>query len=439
MQDYFRELSENIFSLLSSGTEVLLLNFAGEQSDFVRLNKNRIRQAGNVAQQKLTMTLIANQRQAKASFDLSVGLAADLALAKQILIQLREQLPFLPEDPYLHYATEVHNTHNVANNTLPTADDALQEVIASARKLDLVGLWASGEVSHGFANSLGQFNWHVNYNFNFDWSVYSKQDKAIKQSYAGFQWDSAYMQQEIEYARQTLPLLAAPPRSISPGRYRVFISPSAMQELTNLLNWGGFGLKSHRTAQTPLLKMIEEGKYLNPNVSFIENHKAGLTPAFTDAGFIKPDQVTLIDNGTYQDCLTNARSAREFTLPVNCNIEHPQSLEIAGGDLHQDRILSELDTGIFISNLWYSNYSDRNNCRITGMTRFACLWVESGVAVAPLNVMRFDESIYHIFGDRLIALTVEHEHIIDTSSYNNRSQASSRLPGALVDDFRLTL
>lgn len=439
MQDYFRELSEKIFALLISGTEVLLLNFAGEQSDFVRLNKNRIRQAGNVAQQKLTLTLIANQRQAKASFDLSVELAADLTLAKQILLQLREQLPFLPEDPYLHYATEIQNTYNVAKNTLPAADEALQEVIASAHELDLVGLWAGGEVSYGFTNSLGQFNWHVNYNFNFDWSVYSKQDKAIKQSYAGFHWDSAYLQQEIEYARQTLPLLAAPPRSISPGRYRVFISPNAMQELTDLLSWDAFGLKSHRTAQTPLLKMIEEGKTLNPNVSFIENHKAGLTPAFTDTGFIKPDQVTLIDNGSYQDCLANARSAREFALPVNCNIEHPQSLEIAGGDLHQDRILSELDTGIFISNLWYSNYSDRNNCRITGMTRFACLWVESGVAVAPLNVMRFDESIYHIFGDRLIALTAEHENIFDTNSYNNRSQASSRLPGALVDDFRLTL
>jgi len=439
MQDYFRELSEKLFALLSSGDEVLLLNFAGEQSDFVRLNWNQIRQAGNVAQQQLSLTLIAGQRQAKAAFDLSVELNADLALAKQVLSQLREQLPYLPEDPYLHYATEVHNTHHVATNTLPAANEALQEVIAAAHDLDLVGLWAGGEVSHGFANSLGQFNWHVNDNFNFDWSVYTREDKAIKQSYAGLQWDSAYLQQEIEYARQTLPLLATPARSISPGHYRVFIAPSAMQELTDLLNWGGFGLKSHRTAQTPLLKMIEEGKTLNPNVRFIENHQSGLTPSFTDTGFIKPDQVTLIENGSYQQCLANARSAKEFGLPVNCNIEHPQSLEIAGGDLHQDRILPELDTGIYISNLWYSNYSDRNNCRITGMTRFACLWVESGIPVAPLNVMRFDESIYHIFGDKLIALTAEREQLFNTSSYNNRSQASSCLPGALVEDFRLTL
>ncbi|MEJ2310458.1 MAG: metallopeptidase TldD-related protein [Gammaproteobacteria bacterium] len=439
MQAYFRELSEKIFALLTSDSEVLLLNFRGEQSDFVRFNKSRIRQAGHVAQNRLTLTLIADRRQAKASFDLSIALAADLALARELLLQLRQQLSFLPEDPYLHYATEIQDTCHVEKNRLPGAADAVREVLAAAQDLDLVGLWAGGEVSRGFANSLGQFNWHVNYNFNFDWSVYSREDKAIKQSYAGFDWNSDYVQQEIEYARQTLPLLATPPHSISPGHYRVFIAPSAMQELTNLLNRGGFGLKSHRTAQTPLLKMREEGMRLHPGVRFIENHKSGLMPAFTDTGFIKPDAVTLIDNGTYQHCLANARSAREFGLPVNCDIEHPQSLEIAGGELHQDRILSELDTGIFISNLWYSNYSDRNNCRITGMTRFACLWVESGIPVAPLNVMRFDESIYHIFGDKLVALTAEHEHIFDTSSYDNRSQASSRLPGALVDDFRLTL
>lgn len=437
-QNYFRDLSEKIFAQLTAD-EIMLLNFEGERSDFARLNKNRIRQAGHVTQQRLTMNLIAKQRQANASYDLSVDLNVDLSMAKEIILQLRQQLAFLPEDPYLHYATEIQNTLDVANNTLPAANEALQEVITAAQQLDLVGLWAGGEVSRGFANSLGQFNWHVNYNFNFDWSIYSQQDKAIKQSHAGFEWNPEYMRQEIEYARQTLPLLAAPARSISPGQYRVFISPSAMQELTDLLNWGGFGLKAHRTAQTPLLKMIEEKKLLNPKVNFIENHKSGLTPPFTDAGFIKPDQVSLIENGTYQHCLANSRSAKEFGLPVNCNLEHPQSLEITGGDLHQDRILSELDTGIFISNLWYTNYSDRSNCRITGMTRFACLWVESGIPVAPLNVMRFDESIYHIFGDKLIALTAENEHIFDTSCYNNRSQSSSRLPGALVDDFRLTL
>ena len=165
----------------------------------------------------------------------------------------------------------------------------------------------------------------------------------------------------------------------------------------------------------------------------------GLTPPFTSRGYIKPDQVSLIENGEYRSCLANSRSAKEYDVPSNCSVEHPQSLEIKGGSLHQNDILESLDTGVFVSNLWYCNYSDRNHCRITGMTRFACLWVENGVPVAPLNVMRFDESIYHIFGDKLLGLTEEREHIFETSTYQQRSEDSTLLPGALIADFTFTL
>ena len=67
---------------------------------------------------------------------------------------------------------------------------------------------------------------------------------------------------------------------------------------------------------------------------------------------------------------------------------------MAGGDILRDQVLTQLGTGVYINNVWYLNYSDRSACRITGMTRFATLWVENGVIQAPLNVMRFDETIY---------------------------------------------
>jgi predicted Zn-dependent protease len=206
-----------------------------------------------------------------------------------------------------------------------------------------------------------------------------------------------------------------------------------------LLSWGGFGLKSHRTAQTPLLAMVREGATLNQAVTVTEHHAAGLTPRFTRAGFIKPDRVGLITEGAYRECLANRRSAREYGVEVNCGIEHPQSLEIGAGQLPRSDVLTALDTGLYISNLWYCNFSDRNHCRITGMTRFACLWVERGRLVAPVNVMRFDESLYHILGDRLEALTEDRVHLLDTGSYEWRSSASARLPGVLVNDFTFTL
>ena len=104
-----------------------------------------------------------------------------------------------------------------------------------------------------------------------------------------------------------------------------------------------------------------------------------------------------------------------------------------------EELLSQLGTGIWINNLWYLNYSDRPSCRVTGMTRFATFWVEGGEIVAPLDVMRFDETVFRVLGDGLEGLTAEREFIMDAGTYERRSTGSLRLPGALVRDFTFTL
>ena len=112
---------------------------------------------------------------------------------------------------------------------------------------------------------------------------------------------------------------------------------------------------------------------------------------------------------------------------------------MAPGKLANSNILSELGTGLYISNLWYLNYSDRPACRMTGMTRFATFWVENGEIVAPVKVMRFDESLYRMLGSKLIGLTQERDTIFSADTYESRSTASARIPGALIADFNLTL
>ena len=101
--------------------------------------------------------------------------------------------------------------------------------------------------------------------------------------------------------------------------------------------------------------------------------------------------------------------------------------------------LEALDTGCYIDNLWYLNYSDRPAGRITGMTRFATFWVERGRIVAPVNVMRFDDSLYRMLGENVIDLTSERELLLDASTYEARSTRSMRLPGALLSVLRFTL
>jgi predicted Zn-dependent protease len=112
---------------------------------------------------------------------------------------------------------------------------------------------------------------------------------------------------------------------------------------------------------------------------------------------------------------------------------------MAPGHLATDGILEALDTGLFINNLWYLNFSDRSQARITGMTRFACFWVERGEIQAPIDVMRFDDSLYRMLGEQLLGLTRERELLLDSGTYGGRSSHSVELPGALIEELEFTL
>jgi predicted Zn-dependent protease len=440
MQEYFYALADFLTGVLH-GEEVYTCTFRGEDSDFVRCNRSAIRQAGTVTQRMLRLDLMRDRRHAASEVALSGELESDQARLQQVVTELREQLPYVPEDPYLLYATEMQSSVYEGENRLPPSADAVAALLKAGDGRDLVGLYAAGGIYAGFANSLGQRNWFTTHSFNCDWSFYYQADKAVKTTYAGFVWDPTAFTQKVHEAAEQLAQLQQPPRTIPPGRYRVYLAPAALAEILDLLNWGGFGLKAQRTKHTPLIKMIEEGRRLHPEVTLRENTRDGVAPNFQSAGFIKPEQVTLIAAGAFGDCLVSPRSAQEYAVPTNGATagEAPESVDMAAGHIPRQEVVQRLDTGVYINNLWYLNYSDRTACRMTGMTRFATFWVEHGAIQAPLNVMRFDESLYRLLGDNLLGLTAERDFILDSSTYHQRSTSSSRLPGALVEDFQFTL
>ncbi|MCG6861763.1 MAG: peptidase [Chromatiaceae bacterium] len=437
-QDAFFTLTDRLGDGLH-GDEILFCGLDGEDSDFVRVNRNRVRQAGSLHRRSLALRLIAGDRQVAGRCDLAGSLESDLALARDLLDRLRDRLSHVPEDPFLNYSYTPTAGDKTLGGDLPDPQQAVSELIAGAGEMDLVGIWASGAILSGLASSVGHRHWHRSTSFNLDWSCYLETDKAVKSGYSDFSWDAARLAEKLDAVRRGLDLMARPARTIQPGRYRAYLAPEAVQELTDLLAWGGFGLKSHRTAQTPLLRLAEGERALDSRVCIREEHGRGLAPGFTAEGFDKPQQVDLILNGQYRDCLANARNGKEYGAAVNSGFDHPESIALDAGEIPQSEVLYRLGTGLYIGNLWYLNYSDRNDCRITGMTRFGTFWVENGEPVAPVQVMRFDDSIYHLLGDRLEGLTRERELLLSSETYGGRSTASSLLPGILVSGIDLAL
>jgi len=440
VQNYFDDLATFLTSKLSAD-EFATINFSAEDSDFIRLNHSLVRQAGHVANRSMSFDLIQGARHAGGGVTLTGQGDEDRGRLVALLDDLRAQLPVLPEDPHLLYATEVSSTEQHGTDEVPAPADALSSILAGGEGRDLVGIYAAGGIHRGFANSSGQRNWYSSYSFNFDWSFYLQADKAVKNAHAGFAWDQDAFCRKVENACTQLEVLGREAKTIDPGRYRVYLAPSAVYDFLGILGWGGYGLKDRRTKQTVLLKMAEEDSRLHPGVTIRENTAEGVAPNFEGKGFLKPHSVTLIDGGVLGEPLTNPRSAKEYDVPTNGanGWEAPESLDVAAGEIPEAEVLERLDTGVYINNVWYLNFSDRPACRITGMTRFACFWVEGGRIVAPLNVMRFDETLYRAFGENLIGLTSEREMILDPETYEERATASGRIPGALIEDFNFNL
>src|SRR5262249_1216283 len=160
----------------------------GEVSDFVRFNKSAIRQPGRVTQHSIWLDLIHGARHASGIVSLSGDAQIDRERAESLVKRLRSQLADLPEDPHLLYAPEGRPSEQAGENRLPRPEAAVDAILKSGAGRDLVGIYAAGGIYAGFANSLGQRNWFATYSFNFDWSFYHAGDKAVKASYAGFEW-----------------------------------------------------------------------------------------------------------------------------------------------------------------------------------------------------------------------------------------------------------
>ena len=79
------------------------------------------------------------------------------------------------------------------------------------------------------------------------------------------------------------------------------------------------------------------------------------------------------------------------------------------------------------------------SARVTGMTRYACFWVEGGEIIGPINNLRWDESLYNALGPQLLALGSQAEISPEVGTYSKRSPGGSRAPGALIDAFQFTL
>ncbi|QYX33238.1 TldD/PmbA family protein [Sphaerospermopsis torques-reginae] len=440
LENNFNQLIEMLLAK-KADSEHFTVRLNSERSQFTRFNRAKVRQTGLVADGSITLTLMENQRSSFCKFPFTGNWDIDWQTAYQALQDLREELHLLPVDPYLVLPTG-NNVSREVHTGLLAPENVVNSILESVADLDFTGMYAGGIIIRGYSDSSGQKHWFATDSFNLDYSLIIESGKAVKGTFAGSEWDESAYVDKINDGKKQLALLSLEPKELPRGNYKTYFAPAAVAELLGMLSWGAISEASIQQGNSALSALSRQEKQLSSKFVLKENFTSGLVPRFNDLGEISPEELTLIENGVLVSSLVNSRTAKEYNKPANGanSSETLRSPEIKTGNLAFADILRSLDTGLYVSNLHYLNWSDRQTARITGMTRYACFWVEKGEIVAPIENLRFDESLYRCWGsENLVALTKFQELIPEVGTYESRQLGGSLVPGMLVEDFTYTL
>lgn len=436
----FDSVCKTLFGTLTKDEE-LTLTLNAERSTFIRINAARVRQNTFVEQAFVQLNLQDKTHSFKMRFPLTFNETQDAKRAESFLQEARERMSHSEPDPYIVPFENNGSSRNAHEGELLDDEKAFDALLTPAQGVDLAGIYASGPVVFANRNSKGQAHWFATDSFFVDYSLYNGA-RAVKGSYAGSKWNQNEYTRSIQEGKNQLALLSRPMQKINRGQYRTYLAPGAVAEMVNMLSWGAMSQSAVNRGSSAFKKLADGEKSLSPLFSLQENFKMGTTAPFNARGEVSPELLPLIEKGQLKQFLISSRTAKEYKGLIANGAAEGESLrapEILTGSLSREDILRKLDTGLYLSNLHYLNWSDMLSARITGMTRYACFWVEKGEVVGPIQDLRFDESLYRVMGSELEAVTNFQEMQPDTMTYGERNLGGSLTPGFLVRDFRFTL
>ncbi|RCJ30556.1 Zn-dependent protease [Nostoc minutum NIES-26] len=436
----FNQLIETLL-LKKTVTEQFTVKLSSERSQFTRFNHAKVRQTGCVADGWVELTLMEDRRSSFRLFPFTGNWDLDWQEAYKALQQLRDELTLLPVDPYLVLPSETNTSREIHSGKLLAAEAVVSTVLELVAEFDFTGLYAGGVVIKAYGDSNGQKHWFATDSFTLDYSLFTNSGQAVKGTFAGSDWEEHAYVAKINAAKKQLELLSNSTKELPRGHYRTYFAPAAVADLLMMLSWGAVSEADIQQGNSALACLARQEKQLSSIFSLKENFKRGLVPRFNELGEMAALELPVVEQGILINTLVNSRTAKEYQKIANGanSSESLRAPEVSPGNLVSEQILTKLDTGLYVSNLHYLNWSDRPNGRITGMTRYACFWVENGEIIAPIENLRFDESLYRFWGENLVALTNFQEFIPEVGTYEGRQLGGSLVPGMLVNDFTYTL
>lgn len=407
------------------GVEFLQSNFyffySGENSRFYRLNHSQLRQATHVNQSELSILQKNGEDENNFSVQLTGSLETDSTLIKSIL------------DGFAVFKTGEEQMVKDGENF---NEDKLLNVLffdSLNKEVDVVGLISDGKIQRGVARGgASEFFWFETDRVDVDFSIF-RDGRCVKEFYSEELISPEKFQKSINDNLQKLNILEGEKVELKPGKYQAYFSPTAVNEILSVFNWNGVQGKAIAEKQSVFMDLYEGKKAFSEKFTVRENFNLELAPRFNQEAELADEVINIIEKGKLINPLINSVTERKYGLKSNKadNHESLRSTEIIEGEFTEEQLISTLRNGIYISNLHYLNWSNKKTASITGMTRYACYFIDEKGAKHPIKDMRFNMSLFDLFGDWLVSFSKESQIFCESNTYHKRSVGGAKVPGML--------
>ena len=205
---------------------------------------------------------------------------------------------------------------------------------------------------------------------------------------------------EVAAAKATA---GASPVDLDPGTYEVVLEPKAVAALLLFPAWLGFNGKAH--AEGTSFAHLGEQQFDEQ----IDLWDDGTDPRALgrpyDAEGTPKRRVDLVRAGVTVGLVHDRRSAQlagEESTGSSIGSEgfggYPGDLFLAPGDRSREELIAGMERGLLVTDFWYNRILDPKTQVITGLTRNGLFLVEHGEVVAPVQNLRFTQSVVAALG-----------------------------------------
>ncbi|MEK6968462.1 MAG: TldD/PmbA family protein [Nanoarchaeota archaeon] len=274
----------------------------------------------------------------------------------------------------------------------------VSEAIKKAKNLGIpktAGVWEANYATSELHTSGNVAASEEGYSFYFSLRAFTDKNASGHSVCSSTKLEDLHVDKSVDEASGIAKLYTNPVK-IMPGKYNVLFYPLAAANLID------------NAAQSASIFSVESGmsfwanklgkKVANNNFTLYDDatDDTGVGSCRFDAEGVPTKKVEIIGNGLLKTYLHNTSTAKKYGTKTTANAglvsPEPRNLVVEGGNVNKENIISQMDKGLVVTNLWYTRFQNNATGEFSTVPRDGLFLVKKG-KLFPVRDARISDNL----------------------------------------------